>query len=130
MAARPETPRAGARPVTVTAPARRAGVAWPRLPAVAELATIGAGYLGYALVRLAAQRRLLSAAGVSLPWRTVSGVVFASTGLARVMPAGPVARGRLAGRGVPAPRPGCGLCWREGSPPRSPSRGCCWPGPR
>jgi hypothetical protein len=39
----------------------------------------------------AAQRRLLSAAGVSLPWRTVSGVVFASTGLARVMPAGPVA---------------------------------------
>jgi hypothetical protein len=41
----------------------------------------------------AAQRRLLSAAGVSLPWRTVSGVVFASTGLARVMPAGPVAGG-------------------------------------
>jgi len=39
--------------MTVTAPARRAGVAWPRLPAVAELATIGAGYLGYALVRLA-----------------------------------------------------------------------------
>jgi hypothetical protein len=28
-------------------------VVWPRLPAVAELATIGAGYLGYALVRLA-----------------------------------------------------------------------------
>jgi hypothetical protein len=54
----------------------------------------------------AAQRRLLSAAGVSLPWRTVSGVVFASTGLARVMPAGPVAGGRLAGRGVPAPRRG------------------------
>jgi len=41
----------------------------------------------------AAQRRLLSAAGVSLPWRTVSGVVIASTGLARVMPAGPVAGG-------------------------------------
>ena len=53
MAARLEAPRAGVRPVTVTAPARRAGLAWPRLPAVAELATIGAGYLGYALVRLA-----------------------------------------------------------------------------
>jgi hypothetical protein len=39
--------------VTVSAPARRAGLAWPRLPAVAELAIIGAGYLGYALVRLA-----------------------------------------------------------------------------
>ena len=53
MAARLEAPRAGVRPVTVTAPARRAGLAWPRLPAAAELATIGAGYLGYALVRLA-----------------------------------------------------------------------------
>jgi len=28
-------------------------LAWPRLTAVAELATIGAGYLGCALVRLA-----------------------------------------------------------------------------
>ena len=53
MAARLEAPRACARPATATAPARRAGLAWPRLPAVAELATIGAGYLGYALVRLA-----------------------------------------------------------------------------
>jgi hypothetical protein len=53
MAARLEAPRAGVRPVTVTAPARRAGMACPRLPAVAELATVGAGYLGYALVRLA-----------------------------------------------------------------------------
>jgi len=50
IAARLEAPRAGVRPVTVTAPARRAGLAWPRLPAVA---TIGTGYLGYALVRLA-----------------------------------------------------------------------------
>jgi hypothetical protein len=41
MAARLEAPRAGVRPMTVTAPARRAGLAWPRLPAVAELATIG-----------------------------------------------------------------------------------------
>jgi hypothetical protein len=53
MAARLEAPRAGARPVTGAAPARRAGLAWPRLPAAAELATIGAGYAGYALVRLA-----------------------------------------------------------------------------
>jgi hypothetical protein len=51
MAARLEAPRASVRPVTVTPPARRAGPAWPRLPAAAELATIGAGYLGYALVR-------------------------------------------------------------------------------
>ena len=53
MAGRLEAPRAGARPVTATAPARRAGLAWPRLPAAAELATIGAGYFAYALVRLA-----------------------------------------------------------------------------
>jgi hypothetical protein len=51
MAARPEAPRADVRPLTLTAPARGAGLAWPRLPAVAELATIAAGYLGYALVR-------------------------------------------------------------------------------
>jgi len=42
IAARLEAPRAGVRPVTVTAPARLGGLAWPRLPAVAELATIGA----------------------------------------------------------------------------------------
>jgi hypothetical protein len=35
MAARLEALRAGVRPVTVSAPARRAGVAWPRLPAAA-----------------------------------------------------------------------------------------------
>jgi Protein of unknown function (DUF998) len=43
MAARLEVPRAGVRPVIVTAPAHRAGLACPRLPAVAELATLGAG---------------------------------------------------------------------------------------
>jgi hypothetical protein len=32
---------------------RHAGLAWPQLPAMAELATIGAGYPGYAPVRLA-----------------------------------------------------------------------------
>ena len=50
MADRLEAPWAGVGPVTATAPARRSGLAWPRLPAAAELATIGAGYLGYALV--------------------------------------------------------------------------------
>jgi hypothetical protein len=53
MAARAEVSRAGARPVTATAAVHRAGLAWPRLPAAAELATIGAGYVAYALVRLA-----------------------------------------------------------------------------
>ena len=53
MTGRPEAPRAGVRPAVATAPARRAGLAWPRLPAAAELATIGAGYAAYALVRLA-----------------------------------------------------------------------------
>ncbi len=53
MAAPLEAPPATARPVTPTARAPRAGLIWPRLPAVAELATIGAGYFGYALVRLA-----------------------------------------------------------------------------
>src|SRR5260370_28693338 len=44
MPARLEALWAGVRPVTVSAPAHRAGVAWPRLLAVAELAAIGAGY--------------------------------------------------------------------------------------
>ena len=51
--ARLEASRAGVRPAVATAPARRAGLAWPRLPAAAELATIGAGYAAYSLVRLA-----------------------------------------------------------------------------
>jgi hypothetical protein len=42
----PEAPRAGVRPGTVTAPARRAGPACPRLPAAAELATTGAATPG------------------------------------------------------------------------------------
>jgi hypothetical protein len=36
MAARLEASRAGARPVTAPAPARRAGLVCPRLPAAAE----------------------------------------------------------------------------------------------
>ena len=120
MAARLEAPRAGVRPVTVTAPARRAGLAWPRLPAVAELATIGAGY----------RRRLPR-------------VCPGAPGHPRGPPCRVRARGpAVAGRAAPAPedralaqRP------RRGPAPRSPRRpgtttGCCtfwsprwcWPG--
>ena len=70
MAARLEVPRAGVLPVTVTAPARRAGLAWPRPPTVAELATIGAGYLGYALVPLAIHaNRHTAFAHAAQPWQ-------------------------------------------------------------
>ena len=53
MAARLDILRAVARPMRTSALARPAGLAWPRLPAWAELATLGAGYAAYALVRLA-----------------------------------------------------------------------------
>jgi PAP2 superfamily len=53
MAARLKASPTGLRAVTAPAPARRAGLAWPRLPAAAELATIAAGYAAYSLVRLA-----------------------------------------------------------------------------
>jgi len=58
---------------------------WLGVAAAAELASLAGG--------AAAQRQLLAAGGAQLPWRTVFGVVLASTGLARVMPAGPVAGG-------------------------------------
>jgi putative heme transporter len=60
-------------------------VSWLGVAVAAEIASLAGG--------VAAQRLLLSVGGVSLPWRTVFGVVFASTGLARVMPAGPVTGG-------------------------------------
>jgi hypothetical protein len=53
MAARLKASPAGVRAAAAPAPARRAGLAWPRLPAAAELATIAAGYAAYSLVRLA-----------------------------------------------------------------------------
>ena len=69
-AARLEAARAGVRPVTVTAPVRRAGLAWPRPPTVAELATIGAGYLGYVLVPLAIHaNRHAAFAHAAQPWQ-------------------------------------------------------------
>src|SRR5262249_11042571 len=42
---------------------------------------------------VAAQRQLLAVGGSRLPWRTISALVLASTGLARMMPAGPVTGG-------------------------------------
>ncbi|MBO0818437.1 MAG: phosphatase PAP2 family protein, partial [Actinobacteria bacterium] len=53
MAARPGELRAILRPTRTSVRARRAGLAWPRLPVAAELTTLGAGYAAYALVRLA-----------------------------------------------------------------------------
>jgi hypothetical protein len=70
----------------------------------------------------AAQRQLLAAGGARLRWRIVFGLVLASTGLARVMPAGPTTGGvwqlleyrrRGAGAGL-----GRARCWLVGSPPR------------
>ena len=70
MAARPGASRAGVEPVTAPAPARRAGLAWPRLPAAAELATIGAGYAAYSLVRLAIRAgRQAAFAHAAEPWQ-------------------------------------------------------------
>src|SRR6266852_6083998 len=69
--ARPGTARAGTG--LVPGPARncRVGLAWPRLPAAAEVAIIAAGYFGYALVRLAVRASrpaaIAHAAGL---WRT------------------------------------------------------------
>jgi hypothetical protein len=53
MAARVRAPPGGRPAGDVTAPARRAGLVCPQLPAAAELATIGARLSRHALVRLA-----------------------------------------------------------------------------
>lgn len=55
---------------------------WLSVVFAAQIVSLAAG--------AAAQRQLLAAGGVSLPWRGVFAVVLGSTGLARVMPAGPV----------------------------------------
>jgi hypothetical protein len=51
--ARPRAPETGRSQAAGTVSARPGWLTWPRLPALAELATIGAGYLAYILVRLA-----------------------------------------------------------------------------
>ena len=58
---------------------------WLGVAVAAEIVSLAGG--------AAAQRQLLAAGGAYLPWRTVSALVLASTGLARVMPAGPVTGG-------------------------------------
>jgi hypothetical protein len=71
MAASLKASRAGVQPVTAPARARGAGLAWPRLPAAAELATIGAGYAAYSLVRLAIRAgRQAAFAHAALLWQT------------------------------------------------------------
>ena len=59
-----------------------------RLPWLAAVAGSGIAVLVAGIV---AQRQLLAAAGARLPRRAVAAVVLASTGLARVLPAGPAA---------------------------------------
>jgi putative heme transporter len=61
------------------------GLRWPWLAAVAGsgIAVLAAG--------IVAQRQLLAAAGARVPRRAVAAVVFASAGLARVLPVGPAA---------------------------------------
>jgi len=68
--ARPGTARAGAALVPGPGRGRRVSLAWPRLPAAVEVATIAAGYAGYALVRLTvrASRRAAFAHAAGL-WR-------------------------------------------------------------
>jgi len=51
--ARPRGARAGTGLAPGPVRDRRVSLAWPRLPAAAELAIVAAGYAGYALVRLA-----------------------------------------------------------------------------
>jgi len=58
---------------------------WLGVAVAAEIVSLAGG--------AAAQRQLLTGGGANLPWRTVSALVLASTGLARVMPAGPVVGG-------------------------------------
>ena len=80
---------------------RAPGVASDVRAAVAHLGGPCVWWLGLAVAAqivsqaggTAAQRQLLAAGGAHLPWRTVSALVLASTGLARVMPAGPVTGG-------------------------------------
>ncbi len=60
-------------------------LAWLGVAAAAEGVALAGG--------AAAQRQLLAAGGARLRWPTLFGLVLASTGLARVMPTGPVTGG-------------------------------------
>src|SRR6266852_8299817 len=68
--ARPGTARAGTGLVPGPVRDRRVSLAWPRLPAAAEVAIVAAGYFGYALVRLAVRAsRPAAAAHAAGLWR-------------------------------------------------------------
>jgi uncharacterized membrane protein YbhN (UPF0104 family) len=60
-------------------------LSWLGVAVAAQVVSLASGTV--------AQRQLLGAGGTRLPWWTVFGLVFASTGLARLMPAGPVTGG-------------------------------------
>jgi hypothetical protein len=137
MAARAEVSRAGARPVTATAAVHRAGLAWPRLPAAAELATIGAGYVAYALVRVAIHAGRDAAFGHAAQlWQAERRMqLTVEPWLNHVTTARPVfaeMTGTTAGLSTSWPPcccwPGC-MC---AGPPRSAGYGrrWCWPRPR
>jgi uncharacterized membrane protein YbhN (UPF0104 family) len=63
----------------------RLRLSWLSVAITAQVVSLASG--------AAAQRQLLAAGGVRLPRRTVFALVLASTGLARVMPAGPITAG-------------------------------------
>jgi uncharacterized membrane protein YbhN (UPF0104 family) len=67
--------------------AHRGGLrlAWLAVAVTAQIVSLAGG--------AAAQHQLLTSGGARLPWRALFGVVLASTGLGRVMPAGPVTAG-------------------------------------
>ncbi len=87
--------------VMAAAALRAPGAAGDVRAAAAHLDGLRLAWLGVAVTAqgvalasgTAAQRQLLGAGGARLRWRTVFGLVLASTGLARVMPAGPVTGG-------------------------------------
>src|SRR5262249_56144945 len=77
------------------------GLSWLGVAVTAQVVSMASGTV--------AQRQLLAAGGARLPWRTVFSLVFASTGLARLMPAGPVTGGAWQAREDRRPRAGAGL---------------------
>jgi uncharacterized membrane protein YbhN (UPF0104 family) len=103
--------------VATAAAVRAPGAAGDIRAMLAHLPGLRLSWLGVAVaahvVSLAsgtvAQRQLLTADGARLPWRTVFGLVFASTGLARLMPAGPVTAGAWQAREYRRRGAGAGL---------------------
>ena len=85
--------------VMAAAAVRAPGAAGDARTVAAYLGGLRLAWLGVAVAAQgmalapAAQRQLLAAGGARLRWRTVFGLVLASTGLARMMPAGPVTGG-------------------------------------